>query len=125
MPTRVLLSIKPPFARAILDGTKGFEFRRAIFREKHVATVVVYASSPVQEVIGEFSIGEIIEADPEQVWRQTRHAAGISKEYFDTYFSGAAMAYAIEVRRPRRYRRPLQLWEDLDVHCAPQSFCYI
>jgi predicted transcriptional regulator len=125
MPTRVLLSIKPQYAQAIMEGTKRFEFRRAIFREKEVSTVVVYASSPIQEVIGEFAIGEILAADPEQLWRKTRHAAGITKEYFDEYFSGSTVAYAIEVTKPKLYRRPLQLWRDFDVQCAPQSFCYL
>lgn len=39
--TRALLSIRPAFAKAIFDGQKRFEFRRAIFR-KEVGVVVVY-----------------------------------------------------------------------------------
>lgn len=125
MPTRVLLSIKPQFSTAIFAGEKKFEFRRAIFREPEVSTIVVYASSPVQEVVGEFSVGEILTADPECIWRRTKHAAGISKDYFDQYFRSCAIAYAIEVIDPRLYRRPRSLLKDFDGLSAPQSFCYL
>ena len=56
MPTRVLLSVKPRFAEAILAGLKTFEFRRAIFRRTDIKTVVLYASSPTCKVVGEFTI---------------------------------------------------------------------
>ena len=57
---KVVLSIKPEFAFKIFDGTKKFEFRKAIFKNHKIKTVIVYASSPVQQVIGEFEIEKII-----------------------------------------------------------------
>ena len=59
----VLLSIKPEFAEKIFDGTKKFEFRKTIFKNNNVQKVIVYASSPVQKVIGEFSIEDILNDD--------------------------------------------------------------
>ncbi len=53
MPIRVLLSLKPQFAAAILSGEKKFEFRRDVFSRSDVTTVVLYASSPVCKVVGE------------------------------------------------------------------------
>ena len=47
MPTRVLLSVKPKFAEAILAGDKTFEFRRLLFKRDDVRTIVLYASSPI------------------------------------------------------------------------------
>lgn len=125
MPTRVLLSIKPEFARAIMDGTKRYEFRRAIFRDTSISRVVLYASSPIQEVVGEFTVGRVLSAEPNTLWKRTRHGAGISKEFFDRYFINKPIAYAIEVLRPKRYRFPLQLAKDFNVASAPQSFCYL
>ena len=57
---KIILSIKPEFAAKIFEGTKKYEFRRAIFKNKNVKKVVVYASSPVQKIIGEFEIEDII-----------------------------------------------------------------
>ena len=60
---KVLLSIKPEYAEKIFEGTKKYEFRRSVFKNRNVKTVVVYASSPVQKVIGEFDIEHIINDD--------------------------------------------------------------
>ena len=51
---KVVLSIKPEFANKIFDGSKKFEFRKVIFKNEKIKTVIVYASSPVQKVIGGF-----------------------------------------------------------------------
>jgi len=56
----VILSIKPEYAFKIFNGTKLFEFRKAIFKNPAVKKVIVYASSPVQRVIGEFEIDETL-----------------------------------------------------------------
>jgi len=53
---KVLLSIKPKYAEMILSGEKKYEFRRAIFKKPGISKVVIYASSPVSKVIGEFEI---------------------------------------------------------------------
>src|SRR5687768_5485385 len=75
--TSVLLSIKPEFVEKIFSGIKKYEFRRAIFKSKAVSRVVVYASSPVQRVVGEFELSDIISARPDSLWRRTRKHSGI------------------------------------------------
>jgi predicted transcriptional regulator len=125
MNDRLLLSIKPKFANAILDGTKRFEFRRALFRRKGVQRVIVYASSPEQKVLGEFVIDGVLSLAPGSLWRRTRAYAGIDKQYFDRYFAGRQKAHAIKIRSAVRYRQPLDLKKDFGVARAPQSFCYL
>jgi predicted transcriptional regulator len=122
---KVLLSIKPEHAERIFNGSKRFEFRKAIFKNDEVKTVVVYATMPVGRVIGEFTVGEIIENRPSEVWRKTKNYSGITRNFFDEYFTGRAKAFAIEVHNPRLYKKSLNL---ADVHpsgVAPQSFCYL
>lgn len=121
---KALLSIKPEFADMIFAGTKRYEFRRAIFKRNDLEGVLVYASSPVQRVIGEFKIEEIIADDIETVWRKTRKYAGISHEYFLAYFSNRNRAYAIKVVSPRLFahRRKLSAY---NLTAAPQSFVYV
>ena len=53
---KVLLSIKPEFADKIFNGTKKYEFRKSIFKNKDVDTVVVYASSPCKYIINWYTI---------------------------------------------------------------------
>jgi predicted transcriptional regulator len=125
MPTRVLLSVKPRFADAILAGEKTFEFRRALFRRPGVRTVVLYASSPVRRVVGEFALGEVLTLDLDALWKATRHGGGIDRGYFDRYFVGCVTGHALKVRRARRYRVPLSLDEHFGIRHAPQSFRYL
>ena len=121
---KALLSIKPEFAEKIFAGTKRFEFRRAVFKKEGVGEVLVYASSPIQRVIGEFRIGGIISGDVDAVWRKTRSHAGITHEYYQAYFSGRENANAIKVESPRLFARKRKLSE-YRVSAPPQSFLYV
>ncbi|MBC7524064.1 MAG: hypothetical protein H7239_06470, partial [Flavobacterium sp.] len=76
---KVVLSIKPEFANKIFDGTKKFEFRKAIFKNEKIKTVIVYSSSPVQQVIGEFEIERIINHDIDTLWGLTHQESGITE----------------------------------------------
>ena len=121
---KVLLSIKPEFANLIFDGTKKFEFRKAIFKNTGIKTVVVYASSPTQKVIGEFEIETIINGHPESLWKQTRNFAGIDEDYFYEYFAEREVGYAIKIKKTKKYRKPLCLKADFNL-TPPQSFLYL
>lgn len=123
MQTSVLLSIKPKFANAILDGTKTFELRRVIFRPT-VRKIIIYASNPVMLVIGEFIVGGILEREPNELWAITSNCVGVDRESFDEYFRGRKTGFAIKVDHPRRYAKPLKL-ENFGLSRAPQSFCYL
>jgi predicted transcriptional regulator len=120
---KVVLSIKPEFANKIFDGTKKFEFRKSIFRNTAVKTVIVYASYPVQQVIGEFEIEEILSQAPETLWKLTSQFSGISKEYFDSYFAKKNTGYAIKIKKAVRYQKPKNLKVDFNL-VPPQSFAY-
>lgn len=121
---RVLLSIKPEFADKILNGTKKYEFRKTLFKRKDIKQIIIYASSPVQAVIGEFTIAKILTDNVEDIWAETRFGAGITKEYYQEYFSTRNTANAIEVGRYKRYANPKKL-SDFNLTYAPQSFAYV
>ena len=121
---KVLLSIKPQFADLIFDGTKRFEFRRSIFKEKGIKTVVVYASSPTQKVIGEFEIDSILEEEVAKLWKKTKAYSGIDRSYFYEYFSDKKNGYAIKIKNVKKYETPLCLKEHYNL-TPPQSFAYL
>lgn len=125
MQTRVLLSVKPRFAEAILAGAKTFEFRRALFRRPDVRTVVLYASSPVCKVVGEFTLDTVLTLELNALWRATHHGGGIDRRYFDEYFEGRTTGHALKVLYAQRYSEPLCLRSDFRIGRAPQSFCYL
>lgn len=121
---KVILSIKPKFAKKIFEGTKKFEFRRSIFKKKGIKKIVVYASAPISKVVGEFEIDKIIHEDVCVLWAITRLNAGITPEFFDRYFEGKEKGYAIKVKNPKRYARRYDIKEKYGIG-APQSFAYV
>ena len=124
MERKVLLSIKPEFALKIFEGTKRYEFRKALFKDRSVKTIVVYASSPMQRVIGEFEIEDILYLEKEKLWKTTKKYSGIDKLYFDKYFQEKEIGYALKIKRITRYESPKEL-KDFKVNYAPQSFIYL
>lgn len=64
-----------------MKALKKFEFRKSIFK-KQVSAVVVYVSAPLQQVIGEFEIEQILHLDLETLWDITHLNSGISKSFF-------------------------------------------
>lgn len=120
---KVVLSIKPQYAFKIFEGTKKFEFRKSIFRNSDVSKVIVYASSPVQKVIGEFEIEEILNHDLEKLWKLTKKFSGISEKYFYEYFTDKKDGFAIKIRKANKYKTPKCLKVDFNL-LPPQSFAY-
>ncbi|MEG3169198.1 ASCH domain-containing protein [Sphingomonas sp. PAMC26645] len=122
---KVLLSIKPEFAERIFDGSKRFEFRRSVFRDRSVQTVVLYVTRPVGMIIGEFDVARIITATPDGLWEHTSEYAGISREFFDSYFDGRPSANAIEVAEARRFASPIEPASAIENFTPPQSYMYV
>lgn len=120
----VLLSIHPKYADAIFKGEKQYEFRKVSFR-RPIDKVLVYATSPIKRVIGEFEIAAIYIDSPKNIWIKTNARGGVTEENFEQYFSSSKKAYAIKVKNPILYRTPRLLIEFIDSNIPPQSFCYV
>ena len=125
MPRNVLLSIKPKYVEKIFEGKKCYEFRRVMFRTQGVAKIIIYASQPVQKVVGEFEIEEILSLRPKDLWDCTKELSGIEKKYFDEYFKGKTTAHAIKIKNVKRYELPQDIQEDYNFRRPPQSFRYL
>jgi len=121
---RVILSIKPEFANKIFDGTKKYEFRRAIFKNPNVKKIMVYASSPIQKIIGEFEIDKIINLDLQSLWDKTHQDSGITEDFFFEYFVNKQKGYAIKIKNFKKYQKPLCIRNDFNAF-PPQSFLYV
>lgn len=121
---KILLSIKPEYVQEIFDGKKYYEFRKTIFKNKEVDTVLVYSTSPVKMIVGEFKIKSIVKDNPKKLWELSPNNTGISKEKFLNYFKNKDIGYAIEIGKYIKYKKPKELME-LGIKVAPQSFIYI
>lgn len=120
---RILLSIEPRFVERILNGSKKFEFRK-IRCKKEVSKILIYSTSPVMKVVAEADVSEILIADPEEIWKQTQAQSGITKQFFDSYYTGKKEAVAYHLENVRQFSEPKELG-DFGLTVAPQSFAYV
>ena len=121
---KVLLSIKPHFVNKIFDGSKKYEFRRTLFKRKGIKTVIIYASYPIKRIVGEFQIKEIISDDIDKIWEMTKDSAGITKDFFKSYYADKKVATVIHIGKITKYEEDKFL-SDFNLKQAPQSFCYL
>lgn len=119
----VILSIKPKFVKEIFEGRKIFEYRKIIFK-KPVDKVYIYSSSPVCRIVGEFKIKNIITDTPENLWEETKEYSGITRLFFDSYFEGKRIAYALKIEDVVKYSEAIHPNIIFDHFTAPQSFVY-
>ena len=121
--SRMLLSIKPQYVDKIISGTKKFEFRKFRCRSD-VDTIVIYATNPIKQVIGEAPLLGGIEGDIESVWKQTSPDGGITKKDFKEYYKNKTVAIAYSLGEVTTYEEPMNL-ADIGLSYVPQSFAYI
>jgi predicted transcriptional regulator len=89
-----------------------------------VDVVVVYTTSPICKVIGEFDVQDVISGYVSELWRRTQPKAGIDAERFFRYFEGCDIGHAIAIGKVRRYSKARNLQAAYGVR-APQSFLYL
>lgn len=119
----ILLSIKPEYAKAILNGQKKYEFRK-VRCKAGINKIVFYATAPESKVVGEAEIEDILEGNPSDVWEQTKEAAGITRAKYCQYYHGYNNAIAYKLKNVVVYDPPRNL-SDYRVDHVPQSFIYL
>ena len=120
---KILLSVKPEYIDKIFDGSKAFEYRHKL-PKKAVSSIVLYATDPVQRIVGEVNVIGTISASPTALWEQTKHSAGISRAKFRDYFYKCKNANAFVLGTVTKYPFPKAL-SDYEISSAPQSFQYL
>lgn len=119
----MLLSINPTHVKNIMEGSKQYEFRKVRCREP-IDKIVIYATYPIMQVVGEVDVLDIIVDSPEQIWNLTANFSGISKCFFDKYYENKEKAVAYKLGEVKKYKKPLHL-SDFGIDFAPQSFVYV
>ncbi len=125
---RAILAVRPHLAQALVTGEKGVEFRRARPAFQVGDIIYVYATSPVQAIIGTFTCGTVIEGSPTKLWRDYADTSEITRAHFRDYFNGNGKGYAIEVTDPRAWTSPLILDDLRDLipgFHPPQSYRFL
>ena len=123
MKRKILISINPEHVENIINGSKKFEYRK-IAAKQDISSIVIYETTPVKRIVAEAEIIDVLILSPDELWKQTKQASGISNEFFDEYFKGKKIAYAYKLGKVKVYETPKTLL-DYGVKNAPQSFIYL
>lgn len=122
----VLLSVKPKYVTAMIKGNKKYEFRKSIWRSnKKIKKVYIYSSAPIQKIIGIFTIRDIIEDNPNNLWIKFGEFSGIREDEFFNYFKSSKKAFAIEIEAIEIFEKPIDPFREFSDFKPPQSFYYV
>lgn len=120
---QMLLSINPEYVASIFQGKKTYEYRKFRCRDD-VDKIIIYATAPQKQIVGEAEIADIVEDDVLTVWHQTKEYSGITYKFFRQYYKGKKKAVAYHLKNLIIYDKPLTL-KDIGVSSAPQSYRYV
>jgi predicted transcriptional regulator len=123
----LLLSVRPRFAHAILDGTKTVELRRRRIAALPGTSVILYATCPTKAVVGTARIARTVVCRPETAWRDHAISLGLERHEFDGYLAGATSACLLFLEKAEWLESPLSLAELrlTPSFRPPQSYRYV
>lgn len=123
----LLLSVRPRFARALLDGTKTVEVRRRFPDVPSGTKVVLYSSSPERAVLGTMRVRALGRMAAEDIWRNYRDEIFIEWDELSDYLNGADRSSILELESPVTWPHPVPLnsMRRMIGLEPPQSFRYL
>lgn len=107
----LLLSVKPEYAKKILDGQKKFELRKVRPKLTPNDLIILYVSSPEKALKAILQVEEVLIDDPDKLWEKILDEVGISREEYDSYFGEASIGFAIRIKKVYKLDSPFSLSE--------------
>jgi predicted transcriptional regulator len=124
----VLLSVRPRFANALLNGTKTVEMRRRPMRLHGGALCLLYASSPTRALTGALRATGVDHGTPDELWRRHGPRTALTREEYDDYLDGRSSACALLITAVLVFETPVPLAElrrRSGAFVAPQSYRFL
>jgi predicted transcriptional regulator/DNA-binding XRE family transcriptional regulator len=123
----VVLSIKPEYSSAILEGRKTVELRRRFSTQIPRGTLAfIYSTTPDRAIVGTARISDVCRKPVAAIWKKHSQHACIKKTDFDSYFAGVHEGYVLHFEDVRSLKRIVSLQELRERFSfePPQSFLY-
>lgn len=126
---RVLfLSLRPEYAAAILAGSKTVEVRRNTPKVDPGCLALLYAATPIRQVVGSCIVDDIVQVSRTRLWRDFRGEVGLTRRQLNSYLIGAPSPSALVLRSVQPLITPVALevlrasWEGFH---PPQSYRFV
>lgn len=123
-----LVSVRPRFAAALLDGSKSVEVRRRRAHLANGALCLLYSSSPERALVGAIRIARTDTDGPDALWRRWGARTTLHRAEFDAYLAGCTQACAIVIASAIAFIEPIGLDDLRQRHHAfvpPQSYRFL
>lgn len=122
----VVLAVHERHARAIMEGEKRVEVRKRFSTRWIGRKASVYSAGGGRSLLGQVTIVDVVQDDPERIWERHGPDIGCTKSEFDDYVGADSRVFAIRLADPVSYEAPVPLTqlshligEDL---APPQSY---
>lgn len=120
----IMVSTKPECADILLnDQSKNVLFCK-IAPANAVKRVLLYATAPVQMVIGEFDLEKIEMLEADKAWKKYGSKSCMSKKQFDEHFQDSENVYAMISKESFKYSKRKSL-ESFNMSKGPSGFQYL
>jgi predicted transcriptional regulator/ribosomal protein S18 acetylase RimI-like enzyme len=103
----LILSVRPNFLSKIVSGEKKVELRKKFSKKWEGATVILYATHPYHEFVGEAKINRVVMGKPIDIWYEYRDFLGCDRDAFFSYCEGKEDIYALLLSNVRRFEMPV------------------
>lgn len=120
--TTYVMSIKKEYGMNLLGRKSLWEYRRRKSKIDIGDRIVLYATAPDSELIGEFIVGEIITGDPSRVWEKTKEDVCYQKNEVVSYLESGDFPIAFKVANPKKYQQAIPAHRILSFR-PPMSYC--
>jgi len=120
-----LLSVRPSYADAIMNGEKRYEFRPTIFKARNAQRAYVYSTARIKKIVGSFEVQEIVKDTPCNLWNRFSRWSGMNSKDFFGYFASRSVGFAIGVGSAQAFEIAIDPWTRFDRFVPPQSFYYL
>lgn len=123
----LVLSLKPRFAEAILDGIKTVEVRRITPRITVPTLALLYASGNARALVGTCVVRSVARYLVNELWHLYGTDTALSRVEFDAYLQGRDSGVALLLESAEPLAAPIALHTLRQAHGfrPPQSFAYV
>lgn len=121
----IMISAKPKHAFELLENKSKNTLFYKVTPANPVERVLVYATAPIQAVVGEFDLEKIdTEKKPSTIWNYYYKQSVFSRSEFNEYFQDKDEARAMIAKKTYKYNKFKKL-EEFGMETGPKGFQYL
>ncbi len=124
MSRAALISIRPEHANSIISGKKVYEYRK-VLPKRDISSLVLYCTAPVKKITAVVEVKSRLVGSLAEIWNNTSHGSGISRNSYLDYYSGKQSASAFILGDVYQMESPMDLSDLPGQKTSPQSFYYL